>query len=137
MRAGLVWDSTPDSWYAPYRSGPMGIQPEELLEAPSAGAAIDRREAGFRYVRNDAWYPRAQLMHGYPTARSTALYVPHWAIALAALAAPAVGFARARRASSRRRRGLCPDCGYDLRATPGRCPECGAGSAVATVAAAA
>jgi hypothetical protein len=56
-----------------------------------------------------------------------ALSVPHWCLIGAFSIAPATAAIRARRDKGRRRSGLCPVCGYDLRATPGRCPECGYG----------
>ena len=59
-------------------------------------------------------------VHGY------VVMVPH-AIVCAALAVlPAVSVLRWRRRRRRLLSGLCPSCGYDLRASPGRCPECGA-----------
>ena len=42
---------------------------------------------------------------------------------LATAALPALALRRSRRRS--KAPGLCPRCGYDLRATPDRCPECG------------
>jgi hypothetical protein len=54
--------------------------------------------------------------------------VPWWFLMLASGALPAlwcIHRARIARASKRQAGGLCPSCGYDLRATPDRCPECG------------
>ena len=57
--------------------------------------------------------------------------VPHACLALPAAVLPLAWLVRRRRRSDAERRGLCPACGYDLRATPGRCPECGTGAASA------
>ena len=58
------------------------------------------------------------------------LNVRCWVVCLLAGVFPGWRYAVYRRDRRRRRleAGTCPECGYDLRATPqgGRCPECGA-----------
>jgi hypothetical protein len=59
---------------------------------------------------------------------SRVVAIPYWSLASVFAAAPALVGARIirrRQHQWRSRAGLCPVCGYDLRATPGRCPECG------------
>ena len=55
----------------------------------------------------------------------TGVAFPLWLPALVFISFPSVISYRRIRGDRRRRLGLCPSCGYDLRATPGRCPECG------------
>jgi hypothetical protein len=64
-----------------------------------------------------------------PHRPSQHLIVPHWLVA-AGGGLPALLRIGVRRYRKRRHHsGLCPSCGYDLRATPDRCPECGAENA--------
>jgi hypothetical protein len=135
MSTGVQVDSVKDSWYAPYLGKVKSISLErDFIDAPSqawGSSAVDRNWLGFRYVHTDGWFPRAQLMQGYPSARSRAVFVPHWAIVLLTAILPAIASLRLVQNRNRRHHNLCPKCGYDLRATPGRCPECGYGTSPA------
>lgn len=53
--------------------------------------------------------------------------VPFWVPMGVLMVMPALWARRWWVIRRRRRLGLCAQCGYDLRATPGQCPECGKG----------
>jgi hypothetical protein len=93
---------------------PPRVPPGETL----AGFGWRRRPIGLRT-------PRGSPAH--PEYVETRAQVPAWAMALLLAVLPLVEALRLIGTRRRARIGLCPGCGYDLRAhaAGGRCPECG------------
>jgi hypothetical protein len=78
--------------------------------------------------RTRAYLGHARLSPSLPFVSVRARY---WSVVALTMALPTLRAALALFRKWRRRvlpPGLCPACGYDLRATPGRCPECGRGA---------
>jgi hypothetical protein len=141
VRDAFTW-STADSPYPQYGyTSCMGIVTAncwELNEPPPRGPefdhlvrkvdpqfAADYRDSlaentwhGFAYRHWDTGGADRDLHLRYYWA------VPLWFVVLITGALPAAAFRRRFR-GIRQSPGLCPACGYDLRATPERCPECG------------
>jgi hypothetical protein len=82
----------------------------------------------FTISMNNNWVEpvNSALGFGWETQpRPLVVVVPFWFLVILFSILPIVWIRRAIRDRARRAHGLCAQCGYDLRATPGRCPECG------------
>jgi hypothetical protein len=88
-----------------------------------SGSPAQNRSVGFGLGSSVAGTPPG--MRGRYSESACGVVAPYWSGCALATTVPALRLARAALRRRRRRAGLCPHCGYDLRATPGRCPECG------------
>ena len=112
------WDGTP--WHQSDVADPAFYRkfgPTFGYTVRPAPGGASHAALGFVYLSYVEASPR-------PPCRFTYIAVPLWFPLLVSLVMPAIWLRRGRRPASA---GLCPHCGYDLRATPGACPECGTG----------
>jgi hypothetical protein len=126
-----------------YRWSSLSIQSVATFEVATVPCEVALREDGGGYFAEADGFKPMEVVYGsgpsgfYATPRLwrggvvlKRVRIPPYVLALGLALLPAARFARkgARWGLRRKRRagGLCPACGYDLRASPGRCPECGA-----------
>lgn len=89
---------------------------------------VQWRWGGFVWQNYLQYHNPIQIGEPFFTSPARLIVIPYRWLALLLSIPPllaVVGFAKRRRDTTRKRRGLCAQCGYDLRATPQRCPECG------------
>ena len=140
------------AWHGDLRRGTFGQQPPlpfvELKSERGAVALTYMPASPYGpFWQRESWrHPRRWFGYGFlcysmpypPQARPAGagpsfgtyyrVQAPYWSLLTAAALLPAwqtFRSARARYTSRASRTTLCPQCGYDLRATPDRCPECG------------
>jgi hypothetical protein len=136
-------DPKPLRWHADVRHPPgpgVGIYPRTQWERfglyREAGTAVAPMTPDGRAFWDPParWVPPVIRRFSPPMAYWN-FGLPYWMPAAVLAALPIargyrwlVALRKARRSSA----GLCPSCGYDLRATPDRCPECGTAASVST-----
>jgi hypothetical protein len=115
------WDAKP-GWSTVCARSTSGV----MYFAPPGGPRWWSRFHLSADPRAVAWFPAENGKMVYSIGRGAYVHTPYWVPACLLGIAPAGLLVRRIRLRRRSRRGLCAQCGYDLRATPDRCRECGA-----------
>jgi hypothetical protein len=127
-------------WYVHHDSGLLSVGRHTWASTQTGMEDLTRVRPGLEWKQQQPghdWRPRDTLLRRIGIDYSSSgdfllgatgsrwFEVPLWLLAVAFAVLPAArGVSRLRR-RRKHRIGLCPTCGYDLRATPDRCPECG------------
>jgi hypothetical protein len=98
-----------------------------LLSKGGGGWSTERIEGNQLPLRKRLWpsLSRSNARGPFYFVNSYTVEVPAWLLAILSAIAPVLQIRAAQTRRRQRRAGLCPACGYDLRASPERCPECG------------
>jgi hypothetical protein len=127
--ASAVWNVAHPAAAAEFQRAQARAGLRRATAAAPGGRQVDASGGpsgwGFRWDRHATNFGNGGAVAGF---RVTEVAAPWWFLALLWAAAPARAIIRWRRRPPPV--GLCPACGYDLRATPDRCPECGRTSAL-------
>ena len=121
-RVGIDNTPTLESFQAAQRKRVEALLDEER-RLMSYLASKDDEGPRTMYIANQQYAARVTRTQTAPLL--VAHSIPYWSILPALLIFPAAWLLRYRRRLVRMSRGLCAECAYDLRGSPGRCPECG------------
>jgi hypothetical protein len=115
--------TNPEEWDHKFRYSNPG--PPRLRRSPQAPGTKSLYFLAFDIHRLSTRPPRNP---GEPRqgVDGVAVLLHYWFLCALSAIAPSLWALNYLRRRARRRRGACPQCGYDLRASPDRCPECGA-----------